>query len=482
MTLHESPRSFPLTTTWPRCTAVHGCEGRAADPFPACPAHLGPGELAAFAAGLRPGADLDLRGVTVGPALLETLLDALTGPDGRPHLGRGRFDEALLPARTSWRGACFEGDGSFDGACFTEGVSFFDVRFLGHASFRGARFLGNASFHEARFQRHASFDEAVFAGDALFGETAWGADASFARTVFMGAAAFDQARFGRDAAMPGACFGGATSFRRVRLVRHARFERARFRQDVWLGPLEAGGAVSLSNATAHGGLRVQATAARVVLENTTVHGDGDLRLARAELSLENATFAGKVTVRPFKGAPPVPTSLRGTAAARLDLVGLDLSECRFLGLAAPLSLDRCAFAPRLADELSGADGVALGALYDRLAGATSDADLARTLRYRALEARRHGHPARVHRWALVLLWLTCGYGLRAGRAVVWAAVIAAIVFGVAVVHHGQHRASRHALTRHAQPRRPGPAVQPGQNAAWRPQDRARAREAVPGAA
>ncbi len=431
---------------------MHGCRGRTADPFPACPAHLGPGELAQFAAGLRPGADVDLRGVTVGSGVLDALLDALTGPDGRPHLGRARFDGASLPAKASWRGACFEGDGSFDGACFMEGVSFFDVRFLRHASFRGARFLGNASFHEARFQRHMTFDETVFAGDVLFGKTHWGADASFARTVFMGAAAFDQAHFGRDAVMPGACFGGAMSFRRVRLARHAKFERARFRRGVWLGPLEAAGTISLANATAHGGICIQASAKRVTLANAVVHGGGDLRLGKAELSLENTTFEGKVTIRPLKNVPPIVVSLQGTAAAQLELVGLDLSECRFLGLEAPLALDRCDLAPHLADDLPGADGMALATLYDDLADAAGDSGMARTLHYQALEARRHGHPARLHRWTLSLLWLTCGYGQRIGRAAVWVAVLAAIACGVTVVHHGQHRTPRHVLTRHAQGR------------------------------
>ncbi|WP_242902639.1 pentapeptide repeat-containing protein [Actinomadura terrae] len=328
--------------------------------FGGCPAHLRPDEFDRFVAGIRPGADLDLRGVTVPAWLLDALLDALTGPDGRPHIGRTRFDGAVLPSHAVLHGACVEGDSSFDGACFLGGASFYDARFFGNVSFRGARFGGNASFHAARFHRHASFEEAVLAGDALFGEAAWHADASFRRTVFIGAACFDRARFGRDAAMQAACFGGAVSFKRVHVARHARFERARFRCGVWLGPLVVGGRIGLADANANGGLRVHAAARQVIARGATVHGAADFRLRHAELDLEDAGIGGTVTVRslpqPIQGvAEPVWTdppmarvvSLRGVSSRGLHLADVDLSGCGFLGLHRPdllrISGD-CAFA------------------------------------------------------------------------------------------------------------------------------------------
>ncbi|MEV0661543.1 pentapeptide repeat-containing protein [Actinomadura luteofluorescens] len=475
MTPHEAS---PPTVFWPRCTAVDGCTGRAAGGLGACPAHLRPSEFERFVDSLRPGADLDLRGVTVPPWLLDGVLDAVTGPDGRPHLGRTRFDGAVLPADAGLRGFCVEGDSSFDGACFLGGASFYDARFFGNASFRGARFGRNASFHEARFHRHASFEEAVFTGDALFGETRWHADAAFRGAVFMGAACFDRARFGRDAAMQGAGFRGDVSFRRVQVTRHARFERARFRHGAWLGPLAAGGRITLSDATVHGGLRVHAAARQVIARGATVRGEADFRLRHAELDLEDAVFEGPAAVRalahPIQGlAEPTAGNAAGTGpsgvrllslrradATRLLLADVDLSGCGFLGLRRPDALritGDCAFATApgrrrlrpwrrrdravLAEDI--ADGAGhddrLRALYQALARATADSDrdrLARDFRYGALETRRHGERDPWRRAGLHLLWITCGYGLRAGRAVAWLAVIIALLCcGASLVRH-----------------------------------------------
>ncbi|MBO2449093.1 pentapeptide repeat-containing protein [Actinomadura barringtoniae] len=466
-----------IEVSWPRCSVVYGCTGRAMEPFKGCAAHLRPEELSRVTRALRPGADLDLRGVTVPADLLAALLDAVTGPDRRPHLGRTRFDGAVLPPKSSLRGACFEGDSSFDGTCFMGSVSFFDVRFLGHVSFRGVRFAGNASFHGARFQRHASLDETVFAGDALFSEARWGADASFARAVFFGAAAFDRADFGRDAELQAACFGGAVSFRRVRVSRHARFERARFRHDLWLGPMAVGGRLCLTDVVAHGGLRVHAAARHVTARGATVRGAAEFRLRRAELDLEGLEVEGPMTIRTL--AQPIPgvrepettdgeattvrlVSLHHTTAASLELEDVDLTRCRFLGLelrqADRLRLSGCCtFSTSagsrwrrggrggraiLAEDAEDAEDVAPGSddrerarelavLYQRLAFAT-DGGLSRDFRYCALEIRRRTEEDQWRRLLLQLAWLTCGYGQRAGRTVASMAVLAVIVGGLIV--------------------------------------------------
>ncbi|TYK46738.1 pentapeptide repeat-containing protein [Actinomadura decatromicini] len=592
MTSHEPSPPYTTAVFWPRCTAVDGCTGRTAGSSGGCPAHLRPRDFERFVASLRPGGDLDLRGVTIPGWLLDAVLDAVTGPDGRPHLGRTRFDGAVLPTDAGLRGFCVEGDSSFDGACFLGAASFFDARFFGHVSFRGARFGRNVSFHGVRFHQHTSFEEAVFAGDVLFGEAAWNADASFRRAVFMGAACFDRAKFGRDAAMQAACFGGAVSFRRVQVARHARFERTKFRQGLWLGPLVAGGRIGLADVTAHGGLRVHAAARQVTAHGAAVHGEADFRLRHAELDLEGAVFDGTASVRalahPIQGLPepawatasprrPIGrdletgagpgagrgvgtgagagreaggepsvgtgledgrfgggtgagrafgtvrvTSLRRVDAKRVRLDGVDLSDCAFLGLRRPDALrltGGCAFArtpgrtwPRrspgravLADDLahvladapdpsaaphsttapsgaprsgtgaqrskarrsrigwagasrfgaarsgtgryraarsraarsgriggagSGIGDARLAALYWDLARAAADSGhgrLSRDFRYNALELRRHSEPVPWRRWGLYLMWMTCGYGLRAGRAVAWLAFIVALV-------------------------------------------------------
>ncbi|GAA3953920.1 hypothetical protein GCM10023085_40570 [Actinomadura viridis] len=485
-----------LMAPWPDC-AVSGCAERSFAPYPGCLGHLTPDELADLMAGLRPGADLDLRGVTVPERVLTTLLEAVTGPDGHPHLGRSRFEGAVLPPCASLSRACFEGDCSFDGARFAGAVSFFAARFLGNVSFRGVRFGGNASFHGARFRRHAAFDEAVFAGDALFGETAWGADASFTRAVFAGAAAFDRARFGRDAVLQATRFGGDVSFRRVQVTRHARFERARFRRDLWLGPMAAGGRLVLTHATAHGGLRVDAAARHLAANRTVVRGPADFRLRHAELDLEDSVFGADVTVRslsrPFQhltepGTAPGTArvlSLSGTSAPRLELAGMDLSRCRFSGLVHPGGLrltGHCSFAtvprrprrrPRwrartptpsrpgrrvrgrtvLAEELAGSRQ-GLQTLYEQLAAAAADRELARDFRYRAREIRRRDDPRARNRWLLHLSWLTCGHGLRTGRMLACLAVLMVLVAaGATWARHGQHTSAPVRL----RPYQPAPA-------------------------
>ncbi|MFG1997841.1 pentapeptide repeat-containing protein [Spirillospora sp. NPDC048911] len=420
---------------------------------------------------LRPGADLDLRGCSLPAGVLEGLLEAMTGPDGRPHLGRSRFDGAFLPAGVSLRGVCFEGDSSFDGTCFAGGVSFYDARFLGNVSFRGVRFAGNVSFHEARFQRHASFDEAVFVGDALFGETRWHADASFGRSVFFEAAAFDRVRFDRNLDLRGACFGGAVSLRRVRVARAARFDRARFRHAVWLGPMTVGGRLDLGAAVAHCGLHVHATAREVTARGAAVRGVAEFRLREASLDLEGSTFGGPVTVRSLEHSEVHVLSFRRVKGPRLDLADVDLSRCRFQGTRLEqLRLNgQCTFAmkrdpwwhdPRwhsrphavLAEDYL-ADGTSdMEDVYRQLARATNGC-LSQDFRYRALEIQRRSDPDHWRRGLLHLLWITCGYGLRAGRAAAWLTVgMAILIGGLAFARHGHHMTTAHPrIHRHSEP-------------------------------
>ncbi|TDB90828.1 hypothetical protein E1266_27475 [Actinomadura sp. 7K534] len=309
------------------------------EPDGGCPAHLSPREFERFMGALRPGAEVDLRGVTVPSWLLEAVLDAVTGPDGRPHLGRTRLDGAVLPSDAALRGLCVEGDSSFDGACFLGVASFHDARFFGNASFRDVRFGRDASFQGARFHRHASFEETVFVGDAVFSGARWHVDVSFRHAAFVGSVSFDHAAFGRDAGMQAAAFGGAASFRRVRVARYARFERAKFRRGLRLGPLVAIGGISLADAVVHGGLHVHAAARHVTARGATVHGDAEFGLRYAELDLEDAAFTGVASVRslsePIPGVmepswPPAGvrlTSLLRTDAALLEVTGVDLGGC-----------------------------------------------------------------------------------------------------------------------------------------------------------
>jgi hypothetical protein len=113
----------------------------------------------------------------------------------------------------------------------------------------------------------------------------------------------------------------------------------------------------------------------------------------------------------------------------------------------------------LADDLArNADDAACGedrleALYRELARATAGSDrarLARDFRYSALEMRRRSEPHQWRRWALHLLWITSGYGLRAGRMAAWLAVAVALVCcGLLLARHQHPQAA--ARTRPHQP-------------------------------
>lgn len=72
------------TVFWPRCRAVHGCTGRVAGETGGCAAHLRPREFERFVGALRPGADLDLRGVTVTAWLLDAVLTPSPARTGAP--------------------------------------------------------------------------------------------------------------------------------------------------------------------------------------------------------------------------------------------------------------------------------------------------------------------------------------------------------------------------------------------------------------
>ncbi|WP_018654516.1 pentapeptide repeat-containing protein [Actinomadura flavalba] len=379
-----------------RC-AVPGCTGRPA----AC--------LLDPPAGLRPGDDLDLRGLTVPDAALAALLDALTDAAGTPRVGRARFDGAVLPPGAALRGVRFEGDASFDGARFTGAASFYGASFLGHVSFHRARFAGNASFHGAHFHRHAAFTETVFAGDVLFGDTRWHADAVFDSADVTGAAAFDAARFGRDVTLRAARFAGPVSFRHVEAGRHARLDRARFRQGLRLGPLTARGSLVLTGLTALGDLHVRATAPVVTAREAAVRGAGGFRLRDGALDLEGAAFGAPLTVC---GEAAAVLSLRDVSAPHVTLTGLDLTHCRFLGLSAAVALDGCAFATArhrpaararavLAEDVGGAADPRLTGVYTRLAASAPGA-LGRDLRHGAARCRHRARPRR----ARLLRWLT----------------------------------------------------------------------------
>ncbi|MGN9839906.1 pentapeptide repeat-containing protein [Nonomuraea sp. H19] len=429
---------------WVTCAHSVACTGIANRPSGFCLAHLSPEQLPEALGRLFPGRLLDLRGTTVTSDLLSRVLEA-TG--GRP--GRARLDRATFTGDVRLSGVTFAGDVSLDGAKFDRLASFFGARFEGNVSLAEARFARELSFHGVTVRGHVSLDRAVMCRDAVFSQAVFGHGLSCERARFDGYATFDGARLGDGAAFRGARFGRTLSFRKV--SGHAGFEAAHFAADAYLS---ATGRLSVARARADGLLDVTVAGCGVDLRGVAVAGATTLKLTDSQADLEGAVLRGPATVT-GRGAATL-TSLRQVEAASLALFGLDLSACRFAGLAHPtgVRVKDCTFAltargvrvslrrpmlrwfsrrSALADEHgmhgmpSGTGPGDPGVTPDRLAALyaglrPSDRATSADFALAAMEMRRRAG----HRWWLSVSWLLFGYGMRMGRAATWLAVLAAL--------------------------------------------------------
>ncbi|MGI5157783.1 pentapeptide repeat-containing protein [Microbispora sp. CA-102843] len=470
-----TPRSriTPLDVVWRTCDAVPECIGVAHEPYGRCLAHLTPAEAAGFLRGLTPGRALDLRGTVLSEDLLARVLDGV-----ERHLGRARFDRAVFTGPARFGEVVFAGDATFEHARFDRLASFYGARFLRNVSFREARFLREFSLHDARVCGHAAFDHITVRGDALFGAARFGAlpsegsgNVSFQRAQFHGFAAFDGAVFHGDAGFRGARFHRAVSFRGSDCGASAEFQGARFEGAAYLGPMRIVRRLSLAGVRACAPLHIDTGGCRVVLRSAAVLGRLAARLSDAEVDLRDATLAGLSAVTRRSGRLRV-TSLDGLDASALTLTGADLRGCGLGGLRRPegLRLRECVFAAPpggfglrlgwppvrwwsrrrvIADEHlwrgwpahgadehpAGPDGerapepARLAVLYERLRPGVDDARVAADFAFGAMEMRRLGSPRGRIRLLLSLYWLACGYGLRAGRALGWLALVAAVAAG-----------------------------------------------------
>ncbi|MFF4124627.1 pentapeptide repeat-containing protein [Microbispora rosea] len=482
-------RIAPLDVVWRTCDAVPECLGVAHEPYGRCLAHLSPGEAGTFLRALTPGQALDLRGTLLSEDLLARVLDGV-----ERQAGRARFDRAVFTGPARFGEVVFAGDATFDNARFDRLASFYGARFLRNASFREARFHREFSLHDARVCGHAAFDHITVRGDALFGAARFGAPsaaapgtaslqkafqkasfqrASFQKAQFHGFAVFDAAVFHGDAGFRGARFHRAVSFRGSDCGASAEFQGARFEGAAYLGPMRIVRRLSLAGVRACAPLHIDTGGCRVVLRAAAVLGRLAARLSDAEVDLRDATLAGLSAVTRRSGRLRV-TSLDGLDADALTLTGADLRACGLGGLRRPegLSLRECVFAAPpgglglhlgwppvrwwsrrrvIADEhlwrgwaAQSADEPATGpagerapdparlaVLYERLRPGVDDARVAADFAFGAMEMRRLGSPRGRMRLLLSLYWLACGYGLRAGRALGWLALVTAVVAGAA---------------------------------------------------
>ncbi|GII31998.1 pentapeptide repeat-containing protein [Planotetraspora mira] len=329
-----------LDVAWKTCGVSPECLGAAWEPYGRCLAHLGPAEVESVLRGLVPGQGIDLRGTTLEEELLTRILERV-----ERRLGRARFDRAVFAGPARFREVVFASDATFDHARFDHLASFFGTSFTGNVSFGEARFHRELSLHGAQVRGHGRFDRILVGGDALFGEARFDGDTSFREADFHGFAAFDGTAFAGDVGFRGSRFRRAVSFRASAVGRNAGFDGLRFHGPAYLGPMQVGGCLSLTDVRACGPLQVDTGRCRVTLRAAVVTGPFTARLSAAEIDLRDATLTGPAAVTRKSERVRV-TSLDGLDAGALTLNGTDLRTCGLGGLRRPegLRLRDCLFA------------------------------------------------------------------------------------------------------------------------------------------
>lgn len=113
--------------------------------FDRCLAHLEDDQLNQFVRGLRPGSDIDARGVRFTDTLVTNRIDAVLRGGGFRTFGTAHFERARFAVPVYLNAWIFD-RAYFDRAEFDEAVWFHNVAVRKGVSFVGARFAGSASF------------------------------------------------------------------------------------------------------------------------------------------------------------------------------------------------------------------------------------------------------------------------------------------------------------------------------------------------
>lgn len=321
---------------------------------------------------------------------------------------RADFGDTYI-GRGSFLGVTFSAPVSFDGAVFQEDVSFVDSRFMKDASFIGARFLGDTDFNYSIFGYYTYFSQAQFLGNASFSDvrfqgvldfylTDFRAAANFFGSDFEGAVSFSDASFRGPASFGLARFSGLSSFGNTLFVEEVNFNLARF-----------------SNAAYFSGARFG--------------GEALFGLAKFEdiVSLQGASFEDELNLK----AADVSTMLLEKAAFGKDC-RIVLNDSNFARLKAPwieikdhLTYDAGAF-------------LALVENYHGLGWSRDEDDC-------YYEYRRINQAGREWGWMKLIdiaAWLSCGYGVRPGYAVIWSFLTIFIFALIFLVGDGIRRSSR----------------------------------------
>jgi hypothetical protein len=354
-----------------------GCIGIVLPSLSTCLAHAAPADRTTFLSSLSPGDNIDLRGTTLTPQLLDDVKAALTDPaTSKCRIGTASFDSATFTGNAWFDSATFTGHVSFDSATFTGEAWFALTTFAGDARFDSATFAGDARFDSATFTGDAAFDSATFTGDARFGAASFAGDAAFESATFTGDARFGAASFAGDAWFGSSTFTGYAGFDSASFTGYAGFDSASFAGDAWfgaasfagyavfdsagferaqrIGPLVCKKVVDFTGARFMGQqVVVEAASVGLLFDNVVFAGTVSVRARYAEVSLSGAVLGGKMALQthpvPFTTASLPGAVLNedvlsaggrsGVRLIRLDavdasalvLTDIDLSDCAFSG-------------------------------------------------------------------------------------------------------------------------------------------------------
>lgn len=297
----------------------------------------------------------------------------------------------------SFKGCVFKGPLSFDGARFNSDVSFTDSLFQKDASFNRALFLGDANFNYTNFVYYSYFSGAQFRGSALFSDVTFDGACDFSDANFTMGANFFQSLFNDVAAFDGAFFGGRSQFGLTKFGGLSSFGSAIFASEAVFALAHFSDAAYFSGAH---------------FMDDTIFG---LTKFDDIASFQGAAFDGRLNLK----------------AAKISTFLLD--GARF-GKASRITLNDTEFARLKAhwNEINDYviyDAGAYLALIDNYHGLGwhSDEDDC-YYRYRRLD-----QAAKPWGWSKLIdavAWLSCGYGVRPGYAVIWSIMTILIFAGV----------------------------------------------------
>lgn len=465
-------------TNWTKCSE-HGCLGEALPQFDTCFAHSQATERQNYLGRLRDaGRALSLRGTNLSQKLWDEIVVSAAFKDGTP-LVPITMAGAEVDAEIRFVDQKFEFDLDLSGASVFRGMSFkrceFSASFIAHH----ARFVGPPAFHQCIFHENVDISfvqvhRVSFGLEASTFERAIKADGfNGGGLILSGSRIAGDASFRNSAAhliLNEAVLNGSLDLADSECV-GLNGERLSVTSATRLGPFSVQ-SLHLPGATFSARVLIEVRAENVNLSSAVFDAGGLVILHGAEINLEQVRLGGPLRVSGTPGSEKKAEILavRNSDAGNMSFSHIDLSRCSFQGAHSLGSIDldssvSFSSGPRwarrrrfIADEyawrhdagwthkvgwslpgvhvaatpttltngmpkpvlLRPLEAAQVASIYRdlrRSLEAKSDMPGAADFYYGEMDMRRwsHGRPL-MERLLLWFYWITCGYGLRPGRA------------------------------------------------------------------